>query len=46
MIDRVLYVMLLMRANPLPGYRSWASGRGLGPENLDFLGPKWHSPNG
>ncbi len=22
------------------------SGRGLGPGNLDFLGPKWHSPNG
>jgi hypothetical protein len=22
-----------------------ASGRGLGPGNLEFLGPKWHSPN-
>jgi hypothetical protein len=25
---------------------TWASGRGLGPGNLDFLGPKYHSPNG
>jgi hypothetical protein len=25
-------------------YITWASGRGLGPGNLKFLGPKWHSP--
>ncbi len=25
---------------------TWASGRGLGPWILEFLGPKWHSPIG
>jgi hypothetical protein len=25
---------------------TWESGRGLGPGNLEFLGPKWHSPIG
>ncbi len=24
---------------------TWASGRGLGPGNLNFLGPKWRSLN-
>jgi hypothetical protein len=31
--------MILMRANPLLG-----TLEGLSPENLDFFGPKWHSP--
>jgi hypothetical protein len=34
MIDKALYVMLLLRANPLRG--KW---EGLGPGNRDFFGP-------
>ncbi len=34
LIDRALYVMLLMRANPLLGQ----VGGGLGPGNLNFFG--------
>jgi hypothetical protein len=37
MIYTALCVMLLMWATSI----SWASGRGSGPGNLDFLGPKW-----
>jgi len=33
----VLDLMILMRANPLHGQLE-----GVGPENLDFFGPKWH----
>ncbi len=36
LIDTALYVMLLMRANPLLGQ----VGGGLGPGNLYFLGPQ------
>ena len=38
MIYPSLCVMLLMRAASI----TWASLRGLGPENLEFLGPKYH----
>jgi hypothetical protein len=42
LIDTALYVMLLMRANPLHGQvgGGWATGIST------FLGPKWHMPNG
>jgi hypothetical protein len=36
MIDTDLYVMLLLRAASI----TWASGRVLGPGNLDFFGPQ------
>jgi hypothetical protein len=42
MIYVALYVMFFMRADPLLGQ----VGGGQDPGNLDFLGPKWHSPNG
>jgi hypothetical protein len=38
LINTALYVMVLMRANPVRG--GWAL------EILTFLGPKWHSPIG
>jgi hypothetical protein len=36
MIYKAPCIMILMRAASI----TWASGRGLGPENLDFLGPQ------
>ncbi len=43
MIYTALCIMFWMRAIPcISNTRS--SGRGLGPVNLEFLGPKWHSP--
>jgi hypothetical protein len=36
LIDPMLYVLLLMRANPLLGH----VGGGLGPRHLNFFGPK------
>jgi hypothetical protein len=36
MIFMFMCVMLLMRAASI----TWASGRGLGPENLEFFGPQ------
>jgi hypothetical protein len=40
MIYMALCIMLLMRAASI----TKASGRVLGPGNLDFFGPGWHSP--
>jgi hypothetical protein len=42
MVYTALYVMCLMRADPLLGQ----VGGGWALEISTFLGPKWHSPNG
>jgi hypothetical protein len=42
LIDTALYIMLLMRANPLLGQ----VGGGWALEILTVLGSKWHSPKG
>ncbi len=42
MIYTSLYVMILMRADPLLGQ----VGEGWALEISSFLGPKWHLPNG
>jgi hypothetical protein len=42
LIDTALYVIIFDACRSI----TWASGRGLGPGYLEFLGPEWHSPNG
>jgi hypothetical protein len=42
LIDTAVYVVLLMRANPLRGQ----VGGGWAVEMSTFFGSKWHSPNG
>jgi hypothetical protein len=42
LVDTALYLILLMRANPLQGQ----GGGGWSLEIWTFLGPKWQSPNG
>jgi hypothetical protein len=42
MIYTSLYAMIFDGGRTI----TWASGRGLGPGNLEFFGPKWHSPIG